>query len=112
EHGRIEDAGQNTAALAESLNAIRDETVVVVVPQRCSRQAHWEPELVQPVGQATVDRDLVAGQSQGLQQVTGLLRSEAEEVLLNMPRHLDFDVPWYQLRQPIALDERVGPQAI
>ncbi|HNR03433.1 MAG TPA: hypothetical protein PKH13_01205, partial [Bacillota bacterium] len=51
------------------LNAIGDEAVVVVVSERRSRQAHRKPELVQPVGQAAVDWDLVAGQSQGLQQV-------------------------------------------
>ncbi len=37
EHGRIEDAGQNTAALAQSLNPIGDESVVVVVAERRSR---------------------------------------------------------------------------
>jgi len=90
EHRSVEHAGLDASLCAKLLNAIGYKVVVVDIGEGRGGEFHRKAEAVEPVGYAAVDRNLISGEIERLQQVARLLWPEALERVAYVLCGLDF----------------------
>ena len=99
---RVQNARKDLGVPAEALNTSRHQSIIVPVGKRRCAQMKRELIFVQPLGDTAVDRNFVAREREGLQEVAGLLRTKALKRVVNIVGNLSLGLLLYQPCKPIA----------
>src|SRR5439155_10014 len=99
----VQYARKDPGVLTETLNASRHQSVIFPVGKRRCAQPKRESIFVEPLGNTAVDRDFVAREREGLQEVAGLLRTKALKRIIDIVRNLSLGFLLYRPCKPIAM---------